>query len=83
MVGYHVTTVKKLKKYGATGCILSPVRFWKYKDSAIAWSKKTGRDIILSINITVAYPLPDHKPLYHAYWTPENIDKWVEVSLNE
>ncbi len=80
MIGYHVTTPKKLERYKATGVILSPVRFWIFKDSASTWMKKTGRTIILKINVDKAYPLPDHQPRGHAYWTPEIIRKWEIVS---
>jgi len=71
MIGYHVTTLAKLKRYRATGGILPPVRFWRFRASAAAWAKKTGRTQILDIEVEKAYPLPDHKPRGHAWWTPE------------
>lgn len=76
---YHCTTKRKLDRYKATGCILSPVRGWRYMDSARTWGKRTGRDIILKIEVGVAWPLPDHYPRYHAYWADENIKEWEEV----
>jgi len=76
MILYHCTTDKKLKKYIATGCILMPVRGWNNIDSAKKWNKHTHRNIILKIHCGEVYPLPDHRPMFHAYWTPENIYKW-------
>jgi hypothetical protein len=79
MVGYHVTTRKKVARYVSTGCILEPVRFWSNRESAVAWMKKTGRDVILAIPVGVAYPLPDHKPRGHAFWTDRNVRNWFAV----
>jgi|WetSurMetagenome_2_1015567.scaffolds.fasta_scaffold03341_13 hypothetical protein len=79
MILYHCTTEKKLQKYKHTGCILMPVRGWAYLESAKNWNKKTGRTIILKIICNLAYPLSDHRPLYHSYWTPENIKKWEVI----
>jgi hypothetical protein len=76
MIGYHVTTPKKLERYKATGVILSPVRFWAFENSAMAWANKTGRTIILKIEAYEPYPLPDHKPFGHAFWNHGDIDKW-------
>ena len=73
MILYHCTTDKKLKRYKDTGAILSPVRGWKFIESAKKWSIKTGRNIILKIDCDTAFPLPDHKPRGHAYWTDQNI----------
>lgn len=73
MTGWHVTTPKKLARYRATGGILPPVRFWRFKSSAEAWAKKVGRSVILEIAVTEAYPLPDHKPTGHAWWSPEMV----------
>lgn len=39
---YHCTTPKKLERYKATGCILPPVRGWKYLNSAKQWGKRVG-----------------------------------------
>ena len=82
ITGYHVTTPKKLERYKATGCILPPVRFWLFRNSAEAWAKKTGRTVILEIPVKVAYPLPDHKPTGHAAWTPEMVRKWAVVETD-
>ena len=80
MIGYHVTTPKKLARYQATGAILPPVRFWAFERSAQSWADKTGRHVILRIDVDTAYPLPDHKPTGHAYWTPELVRFWRAVS---
>ena len=71
-VGYHVTTERKLARYRATGAILSPVRFWPTRETADQWANKTGRKIILELNLrgTISHPLPDHIP---ARFTPDNI----------
>jgi len=79
MTGYHATTPKKLSRYKLTGCILPPVRFWIFENSAKEWAKKVGRDIILQFETDVAYPLPDHKPRWHAYWTPNSVWSWKIV----
>lgn len=81
MRGYHVTTPKKLARYEATGCILEPVRFWVVWDSARAWAERTGRSVILQIEVPpgLAYPLPDHKPRGHAWWTDQIIRRWEKV----
>lgn len=80
MIGYHVTTPKKLERYQKTGAILSPVRFWKYLESAKAWAKRTNRSIILQIEVKESHPLPDHKPRGHAHWSPELVREWKVVS---
>ena len=76
MNGFHVTTPKKLARYIATGCILPPVRFWRFEDSAKAWANKTHRTVILRIEASEAYPMPDHHPRGHAWWTPEHVRNW-------
>ena len=76
MMGYHVTTPKKLACYQVTGAILPPVRFWPTVETARAWVRKTGRATVLTFTCEVAYPLPDHRP---AYWTPELVRAWQEV----
>jgi hypothetical protein len=73
MIGYHVTTPKKLDRYKSTGGILPPVRFWPTIDTAKRWAKRTSRPIILEIIYDKSYPLPDHKP---AKWTNEIIKQW-------
>jgi len=76
MLGYHVTTPKKLERYHITGAILPPVRFWPNLYTARRWAKKTRRTIILEIECVKSHPLPDHKP---AEWTSETIFEWNEV----
>jgi len=75
MLSYHVTTPKKLERYRVTGAILPPVRFWPNLYTARRWAKKTGRRVILEIEVTVSYPMPDHRP---AEWTPEHVRSWKE-----
>ena len=77
MIGYHVTTPRKLARYQGTGAILPPVRFFATREAAAAWARKTQRPLILVITVGVAYPLPDHGP---AYWTPELVRAWAEVA---
>ena len=76
MTGFHVTTPAKVERYKATGCILPPVRFWAFQTSAEAWAKKTRRTVILEIDVTTAYPLPDHQPPRHAWWSPDPVREW-------
>ena len=78
MVGFHVTTSKKLQRYELTGGILPPVRFWPTIDTAKRWCKRVNRDFILEIDCLVSHPLPDHKP---ARWTPELIRKWKCLNI--
>lgn len=49
MIVYHVTSLKKLNKYLATGAILPPVRAWENIEQAERMSKSTGRKIILRL----------------------------------
>ncbi len=79
MTGFHVTTPAKIERYEATGCILSPVRFWRFENSARAWAKKTGRSVILKIEVTEAYPMPDHAPKGHAWWSPEYVRNYEKL----
>lgn len=80
MIGFHVTTPRKLERYEATGAILSPVRFWRFSGSATAWARRTGRTVILKIEVpdAEAYPLPDHQPRGHAWWTSSLVREWVK-----
>jgi len=62
MIVYHVTTVKKLKKYLSQGYILPPVRAWKKIEHAEKFSKQTGRRIILRLKFPDdVKQLPGHK----------------------
>lgn len=78
MSGYHVTTERKLQRYRETGAILPPVRFWRFRASAEAWARKTHRSVILAIEVAEAYPMPDHQPRGHAWWTPALVREWEE-----
>jgi len=79
MTGWHVTTVRKLARYKQTGGILPPVRFWRSLSTAEAWRKKTNRDMIISIEVDVAYPMSDHQPPMMAWWSPFVVREWKEV----
>ena len=79
MIGFHCTTPKKLERYMATKGILPPVRFWIFKNSAKAWMEKTGRSILLQIECEKYFPLPDHHPRGHAFWTPNIIVKFSQI----
>jgi hypothetical protein len=69
--GWHCTTKKKLEKYKASGRIIAPVRFWPNRETAERWCKRTGREIIVKIELEApSFPLPDHKP---AYWCPQDV----------
>lgn len=56
MIVYHVTSLKKLKKYAKTGRILAPVRAWETIEQAGRMSLSTGRRIILRLRF------PDDAP---------------------
>jgi hypothetical protein len=73
MTGYHVTTPKKLERYRKTGAILPPVRFWPNEYTARRWAKRTGRSVILEIDVEKSSPLPDHRS---ARWTDEVVRGW-------
>lgn len=75
--GYHCTTPAKLARYQATGCILSPVRFWPSEDTARKWMTRTGRTVLLRIPVSRSWPLPDHKP---ARWTDDLVRTWEVLS---
>ena len=75
MIGYHVTTPHKLDRYKQSGCILPPVRFWPNKETALRWAKRTGRTIVLQIEVENSFPLPDHKP---ARWSGDIVRTWSE-----
>ena len=78
MIGYHVTTRRKLDKYIKTGVILPPVRFWPNQYTALKWLKRVNRDLILEIDVKESYPLPDHKP---ARWTQEIVRSWRIINV--
>lgn len=76
MIGFHVTTEKKVSRYKGTGAILPPVRFWPNLYTARRWARRTGREVVLEIHVGESFPLPDHKP---ARWTPEIVREWRNV----
>ena len=78
--GYHCTTEKKLKLYIESGCIKPPVRFFPNEQTARRWMLRTGRDILLKIEVSTSWPLPDHKP---ARWTDDHIKDWEILQHDE
>lgn len=74
MIGYHVTTPRKLARYEHTGGILPPVRFWSTPYAAERWARKTGRPIVLRIEVGEAFPLPIKGG---AWWSREMVRRWV------
>jgi len=80
MIGYHVTTPRKVQRYTDTGCILPPVRFWPNEYTARRWAKRTGRSVVLQIEVDISHPLPDHKP---ARWSPDLVRSWVDLNATE
>jgi len=75
VIGYHVSTDRKVARYETTGAILPPVRFWPNRLTAERWAKRTGRNRILEIQVQTSHPLPDHKP---ARWSPDVVRSWTE-----
>lgn len=62
MIVWHVTTVKKLKRYKESGGILPPVRAWECFSAAERFSKQTGRKVILRLKFpSTAERLPGHR----------------------
>lgn len=74
MIGFHCTTERKVERYERSGCILPPVRFFPNELTARRWMKRTGRDVLLQIEVGESHPLPDHKP---ARWTMEIVREWT------
>jgi hypothetical protein len=78
MIGYHVTTPKKLIRYQTTGAILPPVRFWGTEYSARKWMKHVNRTVLLRINTNErSWPLP---VTGGAYWTDQLVRRWEVLS---
>ena len=46
---WHACTLKQLRAYLASGCILPPVRAWRSLDGATRFAKQTDRRIILRL----------------------------------
>lgn len=61
MTLFHVTTLKLINKYLASGQINNPVRAWKSLDGALRFSKQTGRPIIIRLNGSHFRPLGGHQ----------------------
>lgn len=61
---YHATTPKKVQAYHASNRIRLPVRGFTTLQGAMAWACKTGRSVILELQGTDCYKLPDH----HNQW---------------
>lgn len=76
MTGFHVTTPSLLNRYEISGKINAPVRFWNSIQDAVAWAAKTGRGLILEINVPNAIPLPNHKPVGHAFIHHQDVKAW-------
>ena len=63
MRAYHVTSIKKLRKYLVSGFIKPPVRMWVDLQRAEQFAEQIGRSIILLINLgenDTIYPLKEH-----------------------
>lgn len=58
---YHVTTLKKLKRYEQNGYIKPPVRGWNNIEDAVNFSWQTGRHVILRILLPNKKRLFGHK----------------------
>ena len=78
---WHVTTKKKLQRYRTSGKILKPVRGFDTLLGAMAWALKTGRNIILKLDLEIlkdyeakVHKLPDHHNKWgNAWWIDEDV----------
>ena len=76
---YHCTTARKMRLYKNTGCILKPVRGFDTLEAAMYWCIKTGRNMIVEIDLFDINPdnihkMPDHHNQFgFAWWIDENI----------
>jgi len=63
VIGYHVTTPRKLARYQASGAIWPPVRFWVRRADAERFAQQTGRSIFLRLVVPDAAVrlLPGHR----------------------
>jgi len=76
MIAYHVTSIKKLRKYLEAGQIKAPVRAWKDISGAERFSKQTGRGIILRLKLPDdTPPLEGHQGQAVIAWEPYPIHK--------
>ena len=76
---YHVTTEKKAGLYRTSGRIIAPVRGFDSEVAALAWAVKTGRRVVLAIQVDAeeVHLLPDHHNRYgSAWWTPSDVTVW-------
>lgn len=83
---FHVTTPNKLAKYQISGRIIAPVRGFSTIEAAEKWARLTGRTMILKINATNCWKLPDHHNEFGtAWWTETDIKEWdiSKVVIND
>ena len=76
---YHCTTPKKVQRYHQSGRIIAPVRGFSTIEAAMAWCIKTGRTIILEIDVESdkVHKLPDHHNDFGtAWWNDGDISGW-------
>ena len=74
MTLYHVTTLKKYKKYIQSNAIHSPVRGFTTLTAALAWGMKTNRTMILELEADSTHKLPDHHNKFgEAWWNDGDI----------
>lgn len=81
---YHATTPKKLRRYDASHGVLPPVRGFDTIEAARQWARKTHRTIILELKVMpeLVQALPDHhEPTGLAWWTPEKVSDWRDVTI--
>ena len=69
---WHATTPKKLARYLATGAILAPVRGFDSERAAALWASRTGRTVLVEIDVSRdahrLHMLPDHHNEYGKAW---------------
>lgn len=73
---FHVTTLKKYKRYKDSGCIKNPVRGFTTLTGAMFWAMKTGRHLICEISGEPAYKLPDHHNDFGDAW-------WIDADVKQ
>lgn len=71
---YHACTLKQLRAYLRSGCILPPVRAWRDLDGATRFAKQTDRRIILRLTALKGFrPLGGHQDQAMVSDTPYTI----------
>ena len=75
---YHVCTKRHMNKYRGSGHIKKPVRGFNNITAAMAWALKTGRKIILEIDVSDmlsdVHKLPDHHNKWgEAWWIDRDV----------